>query len=158
MGTNAALGSLEQAAAAELILLFLPKDDLEPVLGKLPDMSGKIIVHTSSLIFDPGTLLSGITNAMPHKITASLLPEAHIVKLFTPVSLNPADKTTEDKNKQELFFIATHPPSGNSIRNLLKSLNFTPMDLTGRLQVQNTAMKLKSISAFPLGASADQLN
>lgn len=158
MGTNAALGSLEQAAAAELILLFLPKDDLEPVLGKLPDMSGKIIVHTSSLIFDHGTLLSGITHAMTYKITACLLPEVHIVKLFTPVSLKPADKTAGLKNREELFFIAGHPASGNSIRNLLKSLNFTPMDLTGRLQVQNTAKKLKSISAFPLGASSDQLN
>ncbi len=158
MGAAASLGTLEQAAAADIILLFLPKDDLESVLPNLPDMSGKIIVHTSSLIFDPGTLLSGITHAMTYSITASLIPEAHIVKLFTPVSLKPAAKTTEHKNRQELFFISGHKASGNGIRNFLKTLDFLPIDLTGRLQVQNTAVNLKSKSAPPAGPSADQLN
>ncbi|WP_166924795.1 NAD(P)-binding domain-containing protein [Flavobacterium poyangense] len=158
MGATAALGTLEQAAAADIILLFLPKDDLESVLPNLPDMSGKIIVHTSSLIFDPGSLLSGITHGMTYRITVCLIPEAHIVKLFTPVSLKPAVKTTAHTNRQELFFISSHKASGNGIRNFLKTLDFLPIDLTGRLKVQNTAMNLKSISAPPAGPFADQLN
>ncbi|MCV2484794.1 NAD(P)-binding domain-containing protein [Flavobacterium sp. SH_e] len=76
---NARIGTLEEAASAEIVLLFLAKDDLENVIQSLPDMTGKIVVHTSGLIFDPHLLLSGITNAMTYKITASLLPQAHVV-------------------------------------------------------------------------------
>lgn len=143
MGSNVKLGSLEQAAAAEIILLFLPKDDLENVIQNLPDMSGKIIVHTSSLIFNPQSLLSGITNVMTYKITASLLPEAHIVKLFTPLNLIPESKGKEQENREQLFFIADHRPSRNNIRIFLKTLNFLPIDLSDRLHFQNTATKLK---------------
>ena len=145
MGSNAALGTLEKAAAADIILLFLPKDDLECVLQKLPDMSGKIILHTSGLIFDPRSLLSGITHAMTYKITASLLPRAHIVKLFNPIDLKPDCKCKAHRNREEIFYIAGHKASGNCTRNFLKTLNFTPIDLTGRLHVQNSAMKLKSL-------------
>lgn len=144
MGPNAALGSLEQAASADIILLFLPKDDLQKVLQNLPDMTGKIIVHTSSLIFDPGTLLSGVTHAMTYKITASLIPEAHIVKLFTPLHLQAAVKGTAHKNSREIFFTADHKPSANSIRNLLKALDFIPIDLSNSLRVQHAALKFKS--------------
>lgn len=145
MGSNAALGSLENAAEADIILLFLAKDDLECVLKKLPEMSGKIILHTSSLIFNPNSLLSGITHAMTYKITASLLPQAHIVKLFSPIDLKADSKCTAHTNRENFFFISDHKASGNCTRNFLKTLNFTPIDLTGRLHMQNTAMKLKPI-------------
>lgn len=87
MRPNVKLGSLEQAAAAEIILLFIPKDDLENLIQNLPDLSGKLIVHTSSVIFDYQSFSSGVTNATTYKTTASLLPEAHVVKLFKPLNL-----------------------------------------------------------------------
>lgn len=144
MGSNVTLGSLEQAAAADIILLFLPKDDLENVIQSLPDMSGKIIVHTSSLIFDPKSLLSGISSTLTYKITASLLTDAHIVKLFNPVDLKQGSKETGHKEREEIFFIADQEGSRNSIRDFLKKLNFTPIDLSVRLSLQNTAMKLNN--------------
>lgn len=158
MGSNVTLDSLEKAASAELILLFLPKDDLESVLQKLPDMSGKIILHTSSLIFDPRSLLSGITHAMTYKITASLLPKAHIVKLFNPIDLKPDSKCAAYKNREEIFFIADHKTSVNSARNFLKTLHFLPIDLTGRLHLQHRAMKLKSILTPQASSFYNKLN
>lgn len=145
MGSNAALDTLGQAAAADIIVLFLPKDNLESVVKKLPDMSGKIILHTSGLIFNPRYLLSGITQAMTYKITASLLPEAHIVKLFNPIDLKSYSKCTAHTNREKIFFISDHKASGDCTRNFLKTLNFKPIDLTGRLHMQNTAMQLKSL-------------
>ncbi|KAF2328148.1 NAD(P)-binding domain-containing protein [Flavobacterium ginsenosidimutans] len=136
MEPNARIGTLEEAASAEIVLLFLAKDDLENVIQSLPDMTGKIVVHTSGLIFDPHLLLSGITNAMTYKITASLLPQAHVVKLFNPVETKQKQISALNKNKEDIFFIADHSDSRNQIRALLKKLHYLPIDLSTRFHLQ----------------------
>lgn len=123
MGSNVELCSLGEAADTEIILLFIPKDDLERIIQTLPDMSGKLIIHTSSLIFDPLTLLSSMTNALTYKITASLVPEAHVVKLFNPVNLKAKNNLINCNDKDEIFFIADHNDSRDQIREFLKKID-----------------------------------
>ncbi|KAF2508304.1 NAD(P)-binding domain-containing protein [Flavobacterium foetidum] len=149
LGQNAELASLEKATEGEILLLFIPKDDLQSVLQNMPDTTGKIIVHTSSLIFNPQSLLSGITNALTYKITAELLPKAHVVKLFNPVKL---EKHTSTVQKDEIFFIAEHSESKLRIQNFLKSLNFSALDLSRRLQYGRTEANpdvIHSIKNYP---------
>ena len=145
MGPNIQLSSLEEAADMEIVLLFIAKDDLERILQTLPDMSGKIIIHTSSLIFDPQSLFSSITSALTYKITASLVPEAPVVKLFNPVNLKAKNDHLNSSGKDEIFFIADHNDSRKQTRDFLKKINFSPIDLSGRLHLRNTAFNLKSI-------------
>ncbi|WP_289661135.1 NADPH-dependent F420 reductase [Flavobacterium panacagri] len=144
MGNKARIGTLEESADAEIVILFLPKDDLENVLKSLPDMSGKIVVHTSGLIFDPHLLLSGITNAMTYKITASLLPEAHVVKLFNPIETKPRQIPATQENREDIFYIADDTNSRNVIRTFLKKLHYLPIDLSARFHLYNKGLNLKN--------------
>ncbi len=137
MGPHIQLGSLQEAVTTEMIVLFIPKDDLEKLKQDLPDMTGKLIVHTSGLIFDPQLLLSGITNAMTYKSTAALFPEAHVVKLFNPVNIKPNSICIQQKDREDIFFIADHKDSRNSIREFLRKLKFSPIDLSSRVHLQN---------------------
>ncbi|GAA3782032.1 NAD(P)-binding domain-containing protein [Flavobacterium ginsengiterrae] len=145
MGPNVWPGTLEQAVCTDIIFLFIPKEDLQKVLGSLPDVSGKIIVHTSGLIFNPQTLLSGLTNAMTYKITASLLPKAQVVKLFNPVNLKSTKDSREPAAKEEIFFIADHKASRENIKKFLKTLHFSPIDLSGKLHLQNKPINFKAV-------------
>ncbi|MHC0442865.1 NAD(P)-binding domain-containing protein [Flavobacterium sp. 3-210] len=145
MGPNVQLSALEESADTGLVLLFIPKDDLERILQTLPDMSGKIIIHTSSLIFDPRKLLSSITNALTYQITAALVPEAHVVKLFNPVDLKTKNSCIDCSHKDEIFFMADHRGSRNHVRDFLKKINFSPIDLSSNLRLRNAAFNLKSI-------------
>ena len=145
MGSDIQLSSLEEAADTNIVLLFIAKDDLERILQTLPDMSGKIIIHTSSLIFDPQSLFSSITSAMTYKMTASLVPEAPVVKLFNPVNLKAKNGHLNSSGKDEMFFIADHRASRNHVRDFLKKINFSPIDLSSNLRLENTALNLKSI-------------
>ncbi|MFD2943316.1 NAD(P)-binding domain-containing protein [Flavobacterium notoginsengisoli] len=144
MGTHAWIGSLEQAAAAEIVVLFIPKDDLENIIRSLPDMSDRIVVHTSGLIFDPHLLLSGITNAMTYKITASLLPQAHVVKLFSPVETQHKKADVSDQIKENIFYITDHSDSRNLIRSFLKKLHYVPIDLSARMDLHHKGLSLKN--------------
>lgn len=145
MGSNIQLSSLEEAADTEIVLLFIAKDDLERIIQTLPDISGKVIIHTSSLIFEPQSLFSSITNAMTYKITASLVPEAHVVKLFNLVNLKAKNNHPNCSSKDEIFYIADHRGSRNHVRDFLNKINFSPIDLSSNLRLQNTALNLKSI-------------
>jgi len=145
MGSNVTLGSLEQACDMDIIVLHIPKDDLEKVIDNMPDMSGKLILHTSGLIFDPHSLLSGIINALTYQITASLLPKAHVVKLFHPVSLQPKSTEHQNATKEQIFFIADHSKSGNSVKAFLKQLHFSPFDLSGKLHFQTGILHQKTM-------------
>lgn len=145
MGSQARIGTIEQAADSEIVILFIPKEDLESVIKSLPDMSGKIIVHTSGLIFDPHLLLSGITNAMTYKITASLLPKAHIVKLFNPIDIGTKKLTSWKESKENIFFITDHAECKNQIRIFLTKIHYHPFDLTTRFQLQD---KRSSLNGF----------
>ncbi len=144
MEANIELTTIQKAASADIILLFIPKDDLETVLNALPDMTGKIVVHSSNLVFDPQYLLSGITNALTYKITASILPTAHVVKLFNPIKLqiNTAELHKKD---DEIFFIADHADSKNTVRAFLKSLQFQPINLSGFVMSNKRRFDLKEI-------------
>lgn len=133
IGTNIKLVSLHETASADIIVLFVPKDNLESVIQNLPDMTGKIILHTSGLIFNPQSLLSGISNAFTYQITASLLPTAHVVKLFHPVSLEPKKDSFREK-KDEIFYIASHAGSRHTVRAFFKKLDFSAINLSGRLR------------------------
>lgn len=145
MGSNIQLSTLEQAADTEIVLLFIAKEDLEIILQTLPDMSGKIIIHTSSLIFDPSSLLSSITRALTYQITASLVPEAYVAKLFNPVNLKAKNNCINTGDKDEIFFIADHRGSRNHVRDFLKKINFSPIDLSSNLHLRNVSVNLKTI-------------
>ncbi|UWY27428.1 NAD(P)-binding domain-containing protein [Flavobacterium sp. TR2] len=137
MGTDIHLGSLNEAAAPDLVVIFLPKENLEDTIRKMPDMSGKTVLHTSGLISDPQSLLSGISNAMAYKTAAALFPAANVVKLFSPMPCSSHLDTTEKQKKEELFFIADCSDSRNKANTFLKKMQFLPVDLSSRLKLQN---------------------
>lgn len=145
---NIHLTTLQQAATADLVILFVPKNDLEQVISDLPDMTGKTLVHTSGLIFNPQSLLSGLNYAMTYKITASLLPTAHVVKLFKPLKLETG--TTESQNRDEIFYIADHAPSSLKVKTFLNALYFSAIDLSSRLRLNHTGLN-DGTSFFSLG-------
>jgi predicted dinucleotide-binding enzyme len=146
MGKNVMLATLEEAASAVILLLFLAKEMLDPVLKKLPDMSGKVIVYTSGLAFDPQNLLSGIINEMTYKTTALLLPTAYVVKLFNTVPQQTIPVKEAQSKKQEIFFIAEHPVSRNIALAFLKKLHFNAFDLSDRYHLLATNAKKKQRS------------
>ncbi|WP_281233298.1 NAD(P)-binding domain-containing protein [Flavobacterium gelatinilyticum] len=147
MGSAAKLGLLTEASNTDIIILFAAKDDLEKIIADMPDMTGKIIIHTSGLLFNPKTLLSGIYSSFTYPITASLLPKAHVVKLFNPVKITAAN-TADNKNKDEVFLIADHHPSKISVMTFLKRLHFSPVNLSG-LKLQNTFLHLQNENHLP---------
>ena len=128
MDGNIKLVSTNQAAAAELIILFLNRDDMEKELQMLPDMKGKIILHTNNPIFNLDTILHITSGQSSSQVVASLLPNSHIVRLFNPLhGLTISEDHNKDKIK--IFFTAQNHKIKNHVKIYLDTLNFTGIDL-----------------------------
>ncbi|WP_125721187.1 NAD(P)-binding domain-containing protein [Flavobacterium ustbae] len=136
------LSTLEHCAESDLVILFVPKHDLEAVISGLPDMTGRTVIHTSGLILDPKSLLSGLSYAMTYKITAALLPDAHVVKLFKPMKLESglSVSAAPEKQKEEIFYISSNATSGLQVKTFLSGLHFEAKDLSARLRLHHTGL------------------
>lgn len=126
---NIKLANLNEVASADIILLFLCYENLEKVLGSLPDMKGKIILHTNNPIFNPLSVAAEISAGSAAAKTATLLPGADIVKLYNVLQPDPEKTKKEDNAKSEIFFSGENKKAKNKIKSFLNKLNFCGVDL-----------------------------
>lgn len=119
--------SLQEAAGAEIILLHAGREEIETLISTMPDMSGKTILLTGGIIFNPDAPQPGLFKSSSYALTASLLPYARTANLYLPVDF---EKCVEGSAKSDhrLFFFAD-PYDSPKIRKFLKSIDFTPVHL-----------------------------
>ena len=124
------LVNLDKAVSSEIIILFIPMENLETIIKQFPDMSRKIIVHTGSPVFNslfPNFETS--QNSATNKIS-KLLPKSYVIKLYHEISAdsNKAAKVLNGKTK--FFFSGENLEARNKLKHLLEALNFSAIDLS----------------------------
>ena len=129
MGSNVKLASTQEAAAAEIIILFLSREDLEVSISNLPDMEGKIILHTNNPIFNLESFSPSSEPKSSSEIVAELLPKEHIVKIFNTIGAVIVTPEKEAENKTKIFFSVANQKVKNSVKAFLETLNFSGIDL-----------------------------
>ncbi|MBF4488046.1 NAD(P)-binding domain-containing protein [Flavobacterium sp. CSZ] len=129
IGKDVKLVPMEKAAQAELIILFLNREDLENALRILPDMKGKIILHTNNPIFNLNEILDITSGPSSSDLVASLLPDCFIVKLFNPLHCLTGSKY-QSKDRTKIFFTTENHKVKKNVKTYLDTLNFTPIELT----------------------------
>lgn len=128
MGENVKLVSTCEAAMAEIIILFLARENLEVSLHDLPDMAGKIILHTNNPIFNLNSFLPTASDESSSSIVASLLPESHVVKIFNPLESSVTHQ--HNKSRTKVFFLGENQNANNDVKDFLCTLNFSGVDLS----------------------------
>ncbi|KQO32160.1 hypothetical protein ASF10_21545 [Flavobacterium sp. Leaf82] len=125
MGTNVKLVQTCEAATAEIIILFVPRENLEVSLNGLPDMTGKIILHTNNPIFNVNTISCTASDQSSCSVLASLLPNSHVVKVF-----NPLEPMVMNHNRTKIFFTGENQKAKNNVKAFLYTLNLSGIDLS----------------------------
>ncbi|BDU26964.1 NAD(P)-binding domain-containing protein [Flavobacterium sp. GSB-24] len=127
MGNNVKLVDMYDAAIAEIIVFSLDWEELESSVSRLPDMSEKIILHTNNSIFkfeSPSSSLPVIIGKSASEKIASLLPDAHVVRIFNrlqPLIINK----NESKHQTEIFYMVKNPKVENKVISFLTALDFS---------------------------------
>jgi predicted dinucleotide-binding enzyme len=129
MGNKVKLVTKEKAVKANMIILFIPRQDLKAFFDDLPDMTEKILLHTNNPIFSLEYLEFAKHTKSSSDIIASLLPAAHVVKIFNV--LQPGIILSESQNQtgNEIFYTGSSIKAKNRVKSFLKTINFSGCDL-----------------------------
>ena len=124
IGSNAKLVSVSEAAKSEIIILFIPREDINALMHDLPDMTGKIVLHTNNQILNLDATVQKTGIKSSSETIASLLPTAHVVKIF-----NVLEPHKQNQNKYEIFDTAADQEIKDRVIGFLESLNFIRPDV-----------------------------
>ena len=126
MGEHVKLVSKNEAVEADIALLFIPHEDVGLFMKDLPDMSDKILLQASNPIFSLECLRPNSKSSS--EMIASLLPEAHIVKVLTIINPNVLSLLNQKPKGNEIFFTGTDREVKNKVKTFFKSLNLAGVD------------------------------
>lgn len=129
MGKKVKLVSKDKAAKAKMIILFITREDLKTFFDDLPDMSEKILLHTNHPLFNMEPPASNGDQKSSTEIIASLLPDAHVIKIYNAVNPAAILPICKNPNGNELFFTGANMRAKNKLKTFLKTINFSGCDL-----------------------------
>jgi|GEM_PF-1338102 len=126
MGCKAKLVSKEKAAKTKIIILFVPFEEIDLFMSDLPDMTGKILIHTNHFIFSMECFRFHLRTTLSSEIIANFLPTAYSVKILT--ILNPELVLQANINEDEIFYVATNHKVKKKVESFFRTLNFSSYD------------------------------
>jgi predicted dinucleotide-binding enzyme len=131
MGDKVKLVTKDKAAKAKIIVLFIPREELNGFFDGLPDMSQKILLHTNNPFFNTESLSPPIVEQVKSssEIIASLLPDAHVIKIFHVLQPELILPKCQSQNGNEVFYMGTNQQAKNKVKSFLKTLNLSACDL-----------------------------
>ena len=130
MGDKVKLVAKDKAVKAKMIVLFVPREELNGFFDGLPDMSEKILVHTNNPFFSTESYLSPIGEVKSSsEIISAQLPSAHLVKIFHVLEPELILSKCQSQNGNEIFFMGTNKEAKNKVKSFLKTIDLSACDL-----------------------------
>ncbi len=128
--TNAqAAHSIKEAVNdAELVVLAVPADKVDEVLGALSsDLDGKVIVDVTNRVNvqDPGLVLDG--SSVAERIQKKA-PKAHVVKAFNYAFASRMAQPTFDGTQLDGYVAGDDEAAKQKTLQLVESIGFRPLD------------------------------
>ena len=120
----------EAAAAAEVIILALPWNVAEAVVGALGDLSGRIVVDCMNPL---GRTPAGLALTLGHtssggEIVQGWLPGARVVKTLNQVGAEMMADNSSLPHRPVMFMAGNDDAAKGAVAELLTDLGFDPLD------------------------------
>ena len=126
--THAAASNKEAVSGADLVILAVPTDKVDEVVGSLtPDLDGKVIVDVSNRvdIQDPGKTLDGTSVA---ERIQKRVPKAHVVKAFNYAFASRMADPKVNGDRLDGFVAGDDEAAKKEALEFAQSIGFRPID------------------------------
>jgi 8-hydroxy-5-deazaflavin:NADPH oxidoreductase len=127
-GARAAGSNREAAEASEVVILAVPADAIDDVVGELEGvLDGKVVVDPTNRFDanDPGSVLDG--SSVAERIKARV-PGAHVAKAFNTVLGGHMSDPTVDGQQVDAF-VAGDDGARPAVIELAEAIGFRPLDV-----------------------------
>jgi predicted dinucleotide-binding enzyme len=132
LGPLARAGTREEAALADIVVVAVRWPQLRDALSGLPAWNGRILIDATNPIVEPGYRLAELNGRTSSEITASLAPQARVVKVGNTL---PRALLATDPNQfgghRVLFMSGDDAAAKADVRRVLETAGFAVIDLGG---------------------------
>jgi len=130
LGPRARAGTRQEAAAADLVILSVPWEQVPEALSGLPDWNGRILVDATNPVVQPGYRLAELGGRTSSEVVASLAPGARVVKTANTLraALLAADPR-QGGGRRVLFMSGDDKAAKTEVSGLLGKTGFATIDL-----------------------------
>ncbi|WPO78241.1 NAD(P)-binding domain-containing protein [Flavobacterium sp. KACC 22761] len=127
MGNKVKLVSKERVLKAGIIILFVPLDDLKNFISDLPDMSGKILIHTNNGIIGKEFPKFALGKSSS-EILILQLPEANIIKTYNIIEPSVCLQKKQNYVGDKIFYSGDNIIAKSRVKSFFKTLDFESVD------------------------------
>jgi 8-hydroxy-5-deazaflavin:NADPH oxidoreductase len=148
-GPGASAGTVAEAAAADMVLLATPWDNVRDALDGLPDWNGRILIDATNQFSVSRREVADLGGQTGSEWIASLAPGARVIKAFNALYARYiAPDPRHDAGRQVLFYAGDDADAKQTFHVLFEAIGFAPIDI-GPLREGG---RLMQIGGGPLSA------
>jgi 8-hydroxy-5-deazaflavin:NADPH oxidoreductase len=137
LGSIPVLSIVEGVAQAQVVILAIPFDAVEPTL-KVLDTAGKIIIDATNPIGAAFQLKLGTTTSGA-EFAASLAPNAVVLKAFNTIGADNFEyPMTKEGSRKDLFICGDDVAAKTWLLRAIAQLGFEPVDMGGLIKARLT--------------------
>lgn len=140
LGPHASVGTVRDAAAADIVFLSVTWEHLRSALAEVPSWGGRIVIDATNPVLQPGFRLAELGGRNSSEVVTDLLPGARLVKAFnTLLAAVLASDPNQAGGKRVVFLSGDDAEAKSTVGHLIDQLGFLGIDLGslaigGRLQ------------------------
>ena len=140
LGPHAKAGSVQEAAAADIVILAVQWQQIPDAVKDLPQWNNRIVIDTTNPIIQPGFRIAELGGRSSSEVVADLLPGARLVKSLNTLTPPVLAKDTREAGGQRVMWLSGDDADAKAtVAGLLSRFGFAPIDLGalatgGRLQ------------------------
>ena len=130
LGPGVTAATLDEAATQHIVVIAVPWSQLPPVLGRVSDWNGRIVIDTTNPIEPPHFTVAELSGRSSSEVVADLVPGARLIKAFN--TLTPwmiARDPREAGGHRVIFFCGNDADARAEVNTLLASCGFAGVDL-----------------------------
>lgn len=132
LGPRARAGTRQEAAAADVVMLSVPWEQVRESLSGLPAWNGRILVDATNPVLLPGFRLADLGGNTSSEIVASLAPGARVVKTAnTLLAAVLAAEPRQSGGRRVLFMSGDDAGAKTEVSDLFGHAGFATVDLGG---------------------------
>ena len=128
--SGATAGTVEEALAADIVVLSVTWQHLKPVLASAPAWNGRIVIDATNPIINPGFKIADLGGRSSSEAVAGLVPGARLVKAgntFAAAVL--AQSPLLDIGRRVMFLCGDDVEARKTVGALMDAAGFAVIDL-----------------------------
>ncbi|QGQ97602.1 NADP oxidoreductase [Paenibacillus psychroresistens] len=130
LGGNTKASTVQEAAAADIVVIAVPWKHLKTALADVPAWNGRIVIDTTNPLGPPDFKVANLVGRTSSEVVSDLVPGARLVKAFNTLSPSVVGGDPQTAGGRRVIFISGNDAGAKSeVSRMNDKMGFATIDL-----------------------------